>query len=90
MAWTKILKAAVCAKLELNDEEDRARPFYRDLNENDWEKIHIMVQRLLNWTSWSSPFDSEIDSQLSNNKSVLKNWFRSKGLTAGYLLGVSE
>jgi hypothetical protein len=27
---------------------------------------------------------------LANNKSVLKAWFKSKGLTASYLLGASE
>ena len=90
MAWSEILKAALCARLNLNEEEDRARPFYRDLNENDWANINIMVERLLNWTSWSSPANSEIDSQLANNKSVLKAWFKSKGLTASYLLGASE
>ena len=90
MAWSEILKAALCAKLELNDEEDRSRPFYRDLSDNDWEKIKTMVERLLNWTSWSSPANSEIDSQLPNSKSVLKTWFKSKGLTTSYLLGASE
>jgi hypothetical protein len=90
MAWSEILKAAVCAKLELTDEEDRAMPFYRDLNDDTWAKIKVMVERLLNWTSWSSPAASEIDSQLANNKSVLKNWFKSKGLTTSYLLGASE
>lgn len=90
MAWSEILKAAVCAKMELTDEEDRAMPFYRDLNDESWIKIKVMVERLLNWTSWSSPANSEIDSQLANNKSVLKNWFKSKGLTTSYLLGASE
>lgn len=90
MAWTEILKAAICAKLELTDEEDRAGPFYRDLSESDWAKIKVMVERLLNWTSWSAPTNSEIDSQLSNSKSVLKTWFKSKGLTTSYLLGASE
>lgn len=90
MAWSEILKAALCAKLELNDEEDRAQPFYRELNDENWAKIKTMVERLLNWTNWSAPAGSEIDSQLSTNKGVLKNWFKSKGLSTSYLLGASE
>jgi hypothetical protein len=90
MAWCEIFKAAVCAKLEINDEEDRARPFYRDLSESDWAKIKQMAERLVTWTQWSSPANSEIDSQLSTAKSVLKAWFKDKGLGSGYLLGASE
>ena len=33
MSWSEILKDAVCAKLEINDSDERIRPFYRDFNE---------------------------------------------------------
>jgi len=90
MAWTEIFKDAVCAKLEITDEEDRARPFYRDLSEADWKKVRSMAERMLNWTQWASPVGSEVDAQVSNNKTTLKAWFKSKGLTTGYLMGASE
>ena len=77
-------------KTRFTDEEDRNRPFYRELSDSDWEKISKMAGRLLTWMQWSSPLNSEIDSQLSNAKSVLKSWFREKGLTTGYLMGASE
>lgn len=87
MAWSEIFKDAICAKLEITDEEDRARPFYRELADSDWEKIKTMAGRLLTWTQWPAPQNSEIESQLSNAKTVLKAWFKEKGLTTGYLLG---
>ena len=77
-------------ELKITDEEDRIRPFYREITDSDWEKIKTMAGRLLTWTQWSSPQNSEIDSQLSTSKSVLKAWFKEKGLTTGYLMGASE
>jgi hypothetical protein len=90
MAWSEIFKDAVCAKLDITDQEDRIRPFYRELSEPEWERIKQMAGRLLTWTLWSSPPNSEIDSQLSNNKTALKAWFKEKGLTTGYLMGAPE
>jgi hypothetical protein len=90
MAWSKIFKDAICAKLEITDEEDRARPFYCELSDSDWEKIKTMAERLLTWTEWSAPQNSEIDAMLSNKTSVLKNWFKERGLTTGYLMGAPE
>lgn len=90
MAWSEIFKDAICAKLEITDEEDRARPFYRDLSEADWKKINQMAERLLNWTQWASPAGSDVDTQLSNNKTALKLWFKGKGLTTGFLMGAPE
>jgi len=90
LAWSEIFKDAVCAKLDITDSDDRIRPFYRELSESEWEKIKTMTSRLLTWTLWSSPPNSEIDSQLSTNKTTLKAWFREKGLTSGYLMGATE
>ena len=90
MAWSEIFKDAICARLDITDEEDRARPFYRELSQSDWEKINTMAGRLLTWTHWSAPQNSEIDSKLSTGKTVLKAWFKGMGLTTGYLLGAPE
>jgi hypothetical protein len=90
MAWTELLRDAVCGKLDLSDAEDRDRPFYRDLTDDDLSRIRGIVERLIRWNMWSSPADSEIDRMLSDNKSVVKGWFRSHGLTTGYLMGAAE
>jgi hypothetical protein len=86
MAWSELLKEAVCARLEIYSEEDRIRPFYRDLSNLELEKIKKILDRLLNFKAWKSPVDSEIDRVLSDNKSAVKDWFKKQGLDVGYLL----
>ena len=49
-----------------------------------------MIDRLVNCKMWSSPPDSEVDRVVSDKKSAIKDWLRSKGLTTGYLLGAAE
>jgi hypothetical protein len=90
MAWSELLRDAVCAKLDLYDADDKAKAFYRELSETDFQKIGRIVERLLGWPLWMAPLNSEIESYLSGNKSTLKEWFRGKGLTTGYLMGASE
>lgn len=90
MAWSELLRDAVCGKLDLIDAEDRDRPFYRDLTDNDLQRIKNVTERLVSWNLWSSPAESEIDRVLSDNKSAVKDWFRNHGLTTGYLMGAAE
>jgi len=90
MAWSELLQSAICGKLELQDADDRARPFYRDLSAADVERIKRVVERLLGWKLWASPPDSDIDRVLSDNKRAVKEWLRNNGLTAGYLMGAAE
>jgi hypothetical protein len=86
MAWSELLRDAVLAKLDLTDADDRARPFYRELDRRQVEGIKQTVARLFNWKFWSDPGD-EIDRVFSDNKSAVKQWLRAHDLTAGYLLG---
>jgi len=90
MAWSELLRDAVRGKLELQDEEERARPFYRDLSPEDVDRIKRMVERLINWKLWSSPPNSEIDRKMADNASEVKEWFKRNGLTTGHLMGASE
>lgn len=90
MAWSELLKDAICARLEIFTEEDRARPFYRDMTATEYEKVKTIVTRLMNFKIWKSPVDSEVDRVLSDNKSAVKEWFKKQGLDVGYLLGVSQ
>jgi hypothetical protein len=90
MAWAELLHGAVCGKLDLNDGEDRERPFYRHLSEDDLKQIGDVVKRLYSWKRWGSPLNDDIDRILSDNKSEVKDWFKSHGLTTGYLMGAPE
>jgi hypothetical protein len=90
MAWSELFRDAVCAKLDLDDNDDRVRPFYRELSDSDFHKIRKIAERLLAWPLWVAPANSDIDSRLASNKSALKEWFKDKGLTTGYLMGAAE
>lgn len=90
MAWSELVRDAVCAKLDLEDTDDRARPFYRELSDTDFVKVRKIIERLLAWPQWLSPPNSEIDRSIAGSKGILKEWFRSKGLTTGYLMGANE
>jgi len=90
MSWTEILKDAIAAKLDIIDGDVKEMLFYRELTTENIEKIRMVVRRLIEWSIWSSPKDSEIDRILSDNKSEVKRYMKSKGLTAGYLLGAPE
>jgi len=87
MAWMELFRDAVAAKLEIHDTDEKRKLFYRDLTEDDFKKIKILLERLLNWQLWSAPSGHDIDTNIAGTKSNLKEWFRSKGLTTGFLLG---
>lgn len=90
MAWSELLRDAVCAKIEIYDSDEKARPLYRHLDDASLKRIRSVVARLVDWKMWASPADDEIDRILADNKSEVKQWFKEKGLTAGYLMGAAE
>ena len=89
-AWAETLKDAVCAKLDLDDSDERVKPFYRKLSEEQLKQIRSCVARLVDWKMWSSPANSDIDKVRLDNHRMVKNWLKEKGLTPGYLMGASE
>lgn len=90
MAWTELVRDAIFGKLEIVDAEERERPFYRKLSDDDRARIRGVIDRLYSWPMWSSPLDSEIDRTLADKKSAVKRWLKDKGLTTGYLMGAPE
>lgn len=90
MAWSELLRDAICGKLDLQDAEDRARPFYRRIDESEIERIRDVVKRLMGWKMWNALVTDDIDRVLSDNKSEVKEWFKNKGLTTGFLMGAPE
>jgi hypothetical protein len=90
MAWSELLRDAVCGKLDLQDAQDRERPFYREFSPQDIERIKSVVGRLVDWSIWRSPLGHEIDRVLADNKSTVRAWMKDHGLTTGYLMGARE
>lgn len=90
MAWAELLRDAVCAKLDIHDGDEKARCFYRELSDAQLQQARQVVSRLVSWKRWASPSGDEIDRVLADNKSEVKQWFKSHGLTTGFLLGAAE
>jgi hypothetical protein len=90
MAWAELVRDAVCGKLGLQDAEDRARPFYRSLSADQLTGIASVIERLVNSRVWAAPAGDEVDSVLADNKSRVKEWLKTHGLSTGYLMGAPE
>lgn len=90
MAWAELVRDAVCGKLGLQDAEDRARPFYRSLSAEQLTGIRSVIERLVNSRVRAAPSGDEVDSVLADNKSRVKEWLKTHGLSTGYLMGAPE
>ena len=90
MAWSEILRDAICAKLDMHDADQRAMPFYRTFTDEQRERMAKIIRRLTEWRQWIAAPDSEIDRRMSDNESQVRQWFRDHGLTTGYLMGAQE
>ena len=90
MAWSELAKDAICALLGILDGDDKAKMLYRDLADSEFAKISGVLQRLFDWQQWLSPKSSEIDTIITTNKKSIKDWFKVRGLTVGYLVGAPE
>ena len=89
MSWAELMRDAVCGKLELQDAEDRARPFYRSLTPDQLNSIRKVVGRLVNSKVWAAPAGDDVDRILADNKSAVKDWLKTHGLSTGYLMGAA-
>jgi len=89
MAWSELLRDAICARIEIFDDDEKARPFYRELTQEDLDRVKSVVERLVGWKWWTSP-EGDIDRILSDNKKAVKDWLKGNGLTTGYLMGAAE
>ena len=90
MSWSEILKDAIAAKLDIIDADEKAMVFYRELSAENFNKIRGIVRRLIEWSIWTTPQESDIDRILADNKKEIKKFMKEKGLTAGYLMGAPE
>ena len=90
MAWSELFRDAVAAKLDITDQDEKALIFYRDISDENFDKIRKVFRRLVTWSVWDTPINSDIDRILADNKSEVKKIFKEKGLTTGYLLGAIE
>ena len=89
-SWSELLKDAICAKLDIIDQDERAKPLYRSFGEDDLKRVRAVVERLIGWKIWSSPAGSDVDQIQRDNDKLVKKWLKNNGLTTGFLMGASE
>ena len=90
MSWAEILFDSICATLKLYDSDDKLKLMHRSLTEENFNEIRFNFRRLVEWSIWDCPPNSDIDRILADNKNEIKKWLKDKGLTTGYLMGASE
>ena len=49
-----------------------------------------MIERLVSSQVWARPQGDEVDRILVDNKSAVKDWLKTYGLNAGYLMGAPD
>ena len=69
MAWSELLRDAVSAKLDITDQDEKAQLFYREISDENFEKIKKVFRRLVGWSVWETPVNSDIDRVLADSLS---------------------
>jgi hypothetical protein len=87
-AWVPFLRDSIAPGLQLFDQEDRGRVFYRDLDDSDWAVIERFLTRLLSHKVWEDP-DPALNDLRYDDAERAKGILRDAGLTPNWILGGS-
>lgn len=87
-AWVPFLRDALAPALHLFDAEDRARIFYRELDDDQFSMIDQLLDRLFKHKVWEDP-DPELKDLRYDNADRAKEMLRQSGLTSNWILGGS-
>jgi hypothetical protein len=89
-AWVPLLRDVVAQVLQLYEEQEKQRVLFRAITEDQWHMIEERVHRLFSHKVWADP-DPEIDANLRiNNAEQVRRFLRERGLSAAWVLGMSE
>lgn len=87
-AWVPFLRDSIAPGLQLFDQEDRGRLFYRLLDDADWAVIERLLTRLLSHKVWEDPDPSLKDLRYDDAERA-KGMLRDAGLSTNWILGGS-
>lgn len=85
-AWVPILRDTLAPALALFDSDDRARLFYRSLDDAQFKVIEERLDRLFSHKVWED-LDPELNDLRYDNAERAKDMLRRSGLTTNWLLG---
>lgn len=87
-AWVPFLRDSIAPGLQLFDQEDRARLFYRELSDEDWSVIERLLGRLLSHKIWEDP-DPSLNDLKYDDAERAKGILKEAGLSTNWILGGS-
>lgn len=86
--WSKMLKDLIAAVLGIWDADRKERMFLEDIPDSKFEEIRSRVGKFFSHKLWEDP-RAQIDAQLKvNDISMIKQTFKSEGLTLDWVLGI--
>ncbi|GFP18747.1 hypothetical protein HKBW3S03_00252 [Candidatus Hakubella thermalkaliphila] len=87
-AWAPMLRVVIAQALNLIDDEERRRVFFREVDEEAFGIIERYLKKLFSHKLWFDS-DPEIDNNLRvNNPEHVKEFFRRRGLSPEWILGL--
>jgi hypothetical protein len=86
--WVPMLRAVMAVKLNLIDDEERRKVFYREVDDDKFSMIEPLIERFFSHKIWIDP-DPEIDRNLRvNNIEHVKQFLNERGLSSTWLLNL--
>jgi len=86
--WVPMLRSVIAVKLNLFDDDEKQRIFYREIDDAKFCAIEPLIERLFSHKIWIDP-DLEIDRNMKvNNIEHVKQFLKSRGLTSTWLLNL--
>jgi len=89
-AWARLLRDVIAVQLRLFTDEEKAQLLFRSIEEEDWERIRRMIQKLFSHKLWLDPNPDIVDSLRIAGLDPPQRCFKEHGLTVGWLLGAEE
>ncbi len=89
-AWVRLLRDVIAVVLQLYTDEEKAQLLFRNVGEEDWDRIRIRVQKLFSHKLWMDPDPDIFASLRTNSLEPAQRCFKEHGLTVSWLLGAEE
>ena len=88
-AWVPMLRDAIAAALALIDAQDRAKVFYRELDDAKFGTVALLVKRLFSHKVWEDP-DPGLNDLRYDDAQRAKGMLMEHGLSANWVLGAKS
>jgi hypothetical protein len=85
-AWVPFLRDAIAPAVRVFDTEERRRLLYRELSDDDFQRISGLVTRLFSHKVWEDP-DPDLHELRYDDAERAKDMLRKNGLTPNWILG---